>query len=412
MNNIIKVTDSNLLKFLQTKNFRGALCNQDGTPNPEGNYIDPNSETALSKTFISVRRPQSQTSSTIIKNIDGIEAFTNCESLSAAAIGLTEINNLPPKLKILGIMGNYLEDVDFITTTIENLDISSNSGFTKISFPSGLKKINCNCSDLEEITSLPEGLEDLDCSNNELKRLPSLPKSLKELDCSENKITEIPPLPEGLENLYASYNKLAQRIKHPSAYMDLEGNRFKKLVRKDNSLLGSGEDDNYELKLAITNTLSLKDKKLDETISLITDEADVDTEILMYGFVCDVKEFIEELTISRKELQTIETLHISRANNVIFYLDPSMDEEVDDYDIASFDGIEELENLKVLEIESGVDEDIDWDPILNHPKLEKVVFSDEDDIPEELESSSLEIEVNMELLNEDNILESYFNPED
>lgn len=419
MKEFIEVTDPNFLLFLQTKKFKGALCDKNGKANNVGPYINPLSEIAKSKISISIRQPPNKEGSSwnAIKNIDGIQAFENCENLSAKLIGLEILNTLPKNLKSISLFGNKLKNTQFLRSapTLKKVDISNNSNI-QLSLIEGIKELDCSNCELEILPTLPITLEVLDCANNELTSLPKLPQNLQKINCQENKIKELPVLPINLKELDVSYNKLLERPEHPSADIDLQGNRFKKIKKNKKSIIGSGENDNYELKLAVISELCKTDKKLNQKLHQLMDDADQHLDILMYGFLYDVREFVQKLKISSKKLTEINNLRISRANSAIFYLDPTMDYEVEDYDVSSFDGILELTNLKTLEIESGIDEDIDWTPIVNHPNLKKIIF-DKEEIMDFLYEESERFEIKIELasfhfLNEKEIPYSYFNPED
>ena len=71
---LFKINDPNFLRFLQTKKFKAALCDENGKKNQKGPFIDSEAEAVLNKTEISIRMPDIYSQ---IKDITGIEVFKN-----------------------------------------------------------------------------------------------------------------------------------------------------------------------------------------------------------------------------------------------------------------------------------------------------------------------------------------------
>ncbi|MCE3225877.1 MAG: uncharacterized protein K0S32_428 [Bacteroidetes bacterium] len=359
-----KIEDPHFLQFLQTKKFRSALCNEAGTKNGSGPYIDPKAEAVTSKTSVAIRKPiDEKTGSDIntwIKSIAGIEVFTNAKSVTASGIGLETVGNLPPH--------------------IENLNVSLNKLKTLTGLPPGLKHLNINFNEEITLTELPEGLEVFSCNHCKLVSLPKLPASLKELHCAENKLSELPELPEGLLVLNCSNNHLSEKPDHKQAWIDFSGNKAKKIKAPKagiSSLFAGSESDNFYLKLAVVNELMKSNRSLGDELKNLIKKSDVKLDMMAFGLIAAVRNFVEKMNITNEQLEGLTEITISKNNEILYLLDPDMEPDVDDYNVTTFDGIDALKNLKDIYIESALDEEIDWEPLLNLKKLKSLHLADE-----------------------------------
>jgi Leucine-rich repeat (LRR) protein len=373
MSSLVKIEDPNFLRFLQTKKFRSALCNAAGISNNQGPYINPKAVSVLNKTSMTVRQPIDDDASIVtmegemltemgshamnqIRSIDGIEVFVNLVTLNCSRIGLNSLNKLPTKLVVLNASGNNLKEMSQWPATLEKLDIGFNKSIV--------------------LTALPEGLLELKCADCELTELPKLPSSLKILDCRDNQLPEIVGLPEGLEELNCASNLLSEKPEHPQAKIDYSDNKIKKIKKvKDKSMFGGSEDDNFYIKLAIVNELIKSDADLLKTLENLVEDSDIRFDMMVFGLVHSLERFIYTLNITKAQLESIESLRFSRNNEILYLLDPDMEEDVDDYDVTTFDGLEELENLSIIYLEDAVDEDIYWVPLRKLKSLKQLYCS-------------------------------------
>lgn len=93
---------------------------------------------------------------------------------------LTELENLPPKLRVLEIPHNYLVSID-------------------VSKLGQLETLNLSDNKITELKNLPGSITELACDGNELAKLDlqNVP-NLKKLNISNNKITLVENMPEGI----------------------------------------------------------------------------------------------------------------------------------------------------------------------------------------------------------------------
>jgi Leucine-rich repeat (LRR) protein len=128
-----------------------------------------------------------------IRNLAGIEGFTNLKDLNCSVNNLQSLpSNLPRRLEILYCYANQLKS---LPNTL----------------PNSLKYLLCHNNQLDTLPStLPPNLADLSCFNNQLRKLPdNLPANLFLLHCFNNKLTDLPStLPSGLQYLYCDGNDI------------------------------------------------------------------------------------------------------------------------------------------------------------------------------------------------------------
>jgi hypothetical protein len=114
---------------------------------------------------------------------------------------------------------NNVENLKNIKNNTNELSLCYNKNiYLPIGLPNSITKINCNCSNIMDLSNLPTNLQELRCTgcyldNNQFKNLP---KGLQILDCSYNNlITELLELPDSLEYLNYSGCKNLVKIKFP-----------------------------------------------------------------------------------------------------------------------------------------------------------------------------------------------------
>ena len=115
-----------------------------------------------------------------IVRLPDLRRFLNVSKLEISHTNISKIDNLPPNLVSLEIIGN-------LSNTLEI-----------ISLPKSLKILRVFNSDLTVLCKLPPNLEKLTCIFNKISSLPSLPLSLRRLDIMSNNLTHLPSLPDEL----------------------------------------------------------------------------------------------------------------------------------------------------------------------------------------------------------------------
>jgi len=147
-------------------------------------------------------------SSKNIKNLDGINYFTNLISLKCANNQLTElkINGLLPKLQILDVSENpNLQTLECGANQLTTLNVSKNTNLLHlicsnnklttldVSGNTNLQSLWCNLNQLTSVdVSQNSELLQLLCGNNQLKELDlSSNKKLDVLECRENQLTSL-----------------------------------------------------------------------------------------------------------------------------------------------------------------------------------------------------------------------------
>jgi hypothetical protein len=97
--------------------------------------------------------------------------YTKLLQLCLNNTGITHLDNIPPNLKELKIVGNNIEKLPTL--------------------PKTLTMLNCSGNQLNEISALPPNMNILYCSGNRLKNISSLPPNMNILYCSANLLTTL-----------------------------------------------------------------------------------------------------------------------------------------------------------------------------------------------------------------------------
>jgi len=158
-----------------------------------------------------------------IKDLTGIDGFTNLTDLNCSFNSLTVLPTLPTGLISLNCYNDTLTSLPTLPTGLISLNCYNNTLTSLPNLPSGLQYLDCYNNSLTSLpTVLPSSLRGLDCRSNKLNSLPTLPSTLQKLNCSLNKLTSLPTLPSTLTELYCYYNSLTSLPTLPSSLQYLE----------------------------------------------------------------------------------------------------------------------------------------------------------------------------------------------
>ncbi len=230
------------------------------------------------------------------------------EKLELGKLDIEELENLPPLLKSLKVIGCKLKKVDGtkLPSTLEFLEVSSNMEIIEemSNLPEGLKQIEItdnkerlsldlnfsNLINLKEIKlggnnlknfpKISNSVEYIDISNNNLTDLPILNDNLEELDISNNNIKEILKLPKNLKKICAYKNNISVLCQLPENMeeIDVDDNQImyfphlpKNIIKiharnnRINAIMYKEPSDNYEL----PNNLELIDLRSNPLTQLL-----------------------------------------------------------------------------------------------------------------------------------------------
>ena len=137
---------------------------------------------------------------TYIKNLDGLQHFTELDSLNLSYFHLISLPELPQSLTKLRIVGTFVNTLPQLPAGLTRLECSRNILVALPQLPSEFDVLwIASSSDLTALPELPSGLPRLSCGSNGLTALPQLPSSLTHLAmCAANDLTVLPELPSGL----------------------------------------------------------------------------------------------------------------------------------------------------------------------------------------------------------------------
>lgn len=369
---MIPIKDQGFLSFLQTKKFRAALRNETGKADRQGSYLDPSARAVLDKTALNIRDQYP------IADLTGLEHFIHVESLTINLYSLKKFPKLPPQLKTLHLKRlGKIKTIPVLPDSLKKLSIDWSVDFIALPnnlthfncfnaslsqlpvLPASLEELHCSHNKLKNLPALPDGLSVLDCSYNQLQVLPTLPVNLKTLTCSDNRLVNLPPLPKALITLDCSDNKITTigTIPHTiksfischnqlasipvvpqGAFINVEGNRTPTI----HSYFGGKKTDNFNLKLAVIDALSLQDKAFEKKLLEAFDKG-------------SIMSYVTQLVLSQEQLDSITTLSIDGGNRIYTLLNPQWDGEEETYEITSINGIDELHYLTNVEVIAMVD---------------------------------------------------------
>lgn len=142
-------------------------------------------------------------SSNNIYTLDGLEYFTNLDSLTCSYNPINVLGELPESLEYLDCSHCInLNNIPNIPHSLKYLDCSYNQIQELPILPVGLKKLFCAVNNITEITYLPQTLNYLDCSFNNITEISYFPQELIHINCSYNNLTRLPNLPSELGLTY------------------------------------------------------------------------------------------------------------------------------------------------------------------------------------------------------------------
>ena len=142
-------------------------------------------------------------------SINGIEYFSNLESLSCVNNNLTEVPDLPSRLEILNLRSNNITTLNPLPETLLDLDLRNNSLSTVPEFPNHIETLRLCFNDFSSIPNLPDSLRILYFAYNNLQGLPNLPSKTLQVLCYSNQIEHIDFLPESIQVFRAQNNNMS-----------------------------------------------------------------------------------------------------------------------------------------------------------------------------------------------------------
>ena len=165
-----------------------------------------------------------------IANIYNAKPYVNMTELYICNNNITELINLPNKLRILDcssnkqltslqylpkslntLISNYnnIEKYDKLPVNLQLFSCNYNTKLTQLShLPNKLKYLYCGFCNITDIEGLPNTINILECNNNNISRFEYLPPNIFIFNCSSNNIEEFKSLPTSLLEFNCSFNKL------------------------------------------------------------------------------------------------------------------------------------------------------------------------------------------------------------
>lgn len=138
-------------------------------------------------------------------------------------VGLTSINNLPPNLVELSVIGNNIRILDgaVLPSTLKSLDWIDNKTRDVVGLQDGIVFLQLKDNYISEISSaIPKTVEKIDVSGNKcLITLPIIPEGCCYANFTCTSITNIDTLPDSIEELHTCrcnipiVNKLPKNLK-------------------------------------------------------------------------------------------------------------------------------------------------------------------------------------------------------
>ncbi len=180
-----------------------------------------------------------QITGTVILNLDGIQYFSNLDTLDCSFLNVTEIPALSNSLKYFNCIANNITLWPSLPDSLLYFDCRYNNLISLPQLPNSLQYFDCFYNQLSSLPPLPDSLKYLNCGFNNLTSLPPLPNLLKDLNCSTNNLTSLPPLPNSLLSLECHDNNLTSlpQLFDSIDYLDCSNNNLTSLPQLPNSLL-------------------------------------------------------------------------------------------------------------------------------------------------------------------------------
>ncbi len=163
-----------------------------------------------------------------IKNLSGIENFTNLSYLDFSNNHVSTWSNLPSSLIYLNCGYNWFSALPPLPPNLKKLYCYGNNLTNLPSLPLNLLLLYCAKNPLTGLPNLPPTLNFLYCYECQLTTLPNLPSTLIGIECFKNQLTLLPSLPAGLGTLYCYNNFLTSLPPLPTflAYFDCRNNNI------------------------------------------------------------------------------------------------------------------------------------------------------------------------------------------
>ena len=144
-----------------------------------------------------------------LNNIDGIEYFTNLESLSCKNNNLTSIPDLPNQLETLNLRSNNISHINPLPQSVIDVDLRNNSLTSVPEFPNQIETLKLCFNNFSNIPNLPDSLKVLYFAYNNLVGLPILPPLTEQVLCYNNQIEYIEFIPESIEVFRVQNNNIS-----------------------------------------------------------------------------------------------------------------------------------------------------------------------------------------------------------
>ena len=157
-----------------------------------------------------------------LNNIDGIEYFTNLESLSCKNNNLTSIPELPNQLETLNLRSNNISNINPLPQSVLDVDLRNNSLVTVPAFPNQIETLKLCFNNFSNIPNLPDSLRVLYFAYNNLVGLPTLPPKTEQVLCYNNQIEYIELIPESIEIFRIQNNNISILPDIPSGIQTLD----------------------------------------------------------------------------------------------------------------------------------------------------------------------------------------------
>ena len=157
-----------------------------------------------------------------LNNIDGIEHFTNLESLSCKNNNLTSIPDLPNQLEILNLRFNNISHINPLPQSVLDVDLRNNSLVHVPEFPNQVEILKLCFNNFSNIPNLPDSLRVLYFAYNNLVGLPTLPPLTEQVLCYNNQIENIEFIPESIETFRVQNNNISILPDIPSGIQTLD----------------------------------------------------------------------------------------------------------------------------------------------------------------------------------------------
>jgi hypothetical protein len=193
----VQVPDANFQTYLTAHYPAAAFMTSGGNFFVDSDHADIQAENTI------------DVHSSSIASIEGVQAFTNLQSLTCYQNQLTVLPSLPSTLTFLDCSKNQLTALPALPSTLVSLYCFMNQITVLPTLPTPLYSLNCSQNVLTSIPALSSSLWDFSCSYNQITSLPNLPNSLHILICEHNVLTSLPTLPTSMTQLFAASNQLS-----------------------------------------------------------------------------------------------------------------------------------------------------------------------------------------------------------